>query len=127
MEYEKEESTDIRYDEPTNYTELFIELHWPQNLLSNEHNIAYCIEKLVDGNDYYRDRMEEIKDWINQYVSFDNTESYDETYVLVMTASYLDSLHKQNVLNMNIPNEAKYREKILSEEEYKKVISYKRM
>lgn len=126
MEYEKEESTGIHYDEPTNYTELFIELHWPQNLLSNEHNIGYCIEKLVDKSDSYRDRMDEIKDWMNQYVIFDNTESYEETYVLVMTASYLDSLQKQNVLNMNIPNEEKYREKTLSIEEYQKLISYRR-
>lgn len=127
MEYEKGESTGIRYDEPTNYTELFIELHWPQNLLNNEYDIGYCIEKLVDKSDDYRDRMEEIKDWVNQYVSFDNTESYDETYILVMTASYLDSLHRQNVLNMNIPNEAKYREEILEKEEYKELITYKRV
>lgn len=127
MEYGRERSTGIRYDEPTNYTELFIELHWPQNFLSNEHNIGYCIEKLVDESDFYRDRMEEIKGWVNQYVLFKNTESYDETFILVMTASYLDSLKKQNVLNMNIPNETMYRETILSREEYSKLISYKKV
>ncbi len=81
----------------------------------------------MDKSDCYWDRMEEIKDWVNNYVLFNNTESYEETYVLVMTASYLDSLQKQNVLNMNIPNESKYREKILEKEEYKKLIAYKRV
>ncbi len=81
----------------------------------------------MDKSDCYRDRMEEIKGWVNQYVLFDNTGSYEETYVLVMTVSYLDSLHKQNALNMNIPNKAKYREEIIDKEEYKKLISYKRV
>ena len=58
--------------------------------------------------------MEEIKPWVNQYVIFNNTESYDETYVLVTTALYLESLEQENVLNWNIPNENKYRRRLLN-------------
>lgn len=62
--------------------------------------------------------MDEIKGWVNQYVVFDNTESYDETYVLVTTALYLQSLEGQNVLNWNIPNDKKYRMKLFNVEKY---------
>ena len=109
MEYEKSASTGILHDEDTNYTELFIEVHNPVNVGVNDNDLKYCLGKLFVRGDDYRNRMEEIKDWINQYVIFNNTESYDETYTLVTTALYLDSLERENVLNWNIPNENKYR------------------
>lgn len=109
MEYEKSASTGILHDEETNYTELFIEVHNPVNVGVNDNDLKYCLGKLFVRGDDYRNRMEEIKDWINQYVIFNNTESYDETYTLVTTALYLDSLERENVLNWNIPNENKYR------------------
>lgn len=122
MDKGKGETTGIKYDVPWNYTELFIELHWPDNLKANEHNIRYCIEKMVCRSDSFNDRMEEIKDWINQYVKFDNTESYNEMYTLVMTALYLNSLNNSCVLNRNIPNELLFRKKILTEKEYLELI-----
>lgn len=115
MEYEKGPSTGIFYDNDINYTELFIVVHNPINLGANGYDIRYCMEKLFVCNDYYRNRMEEIKSWINQYVIFDNTESYNETYVLATTALYLNSLESENVLNWNIPNELKYREHLKME------------
>ena len=81
----------------------------PVNVGVNDNDLKYCLGKLFVRGDDYRNRMEEIKDWINQYVIFNNTESYDETYTLVTTALYLDSLERENVLNWNIPNENKYR------------------
>lgn len=118
MEYEKGSSTGILYDSDTNYTELFIEVHNPINVGVNENDLKYCLEKLFIRRDDYRDRMDEIKGWVNQYVVFDNTESYDETYVLVTTALYLQSLEGQNVLNWNIPNDKKYRMKLFNVEKY---------
>lgn len=109
MEYEKGYSTGIFRDSTINYTELFIEVHNPVNVGVSEYNLKYCLEKLFVHSDTYRNRMEEIKAWVNQYVIFENTESYDETYTLVTTALYLESLEKENVLNWNIPNESKYR------------------
>lgn len=58
----------------TNYTELFIEVHNPVNVGVNENDLKYCLEKLFIRRDDYRDRMDEIKGWVNQYVVFDNTE-----------------------------------------------------
>ena len=113
MEYGKGYSTGIFRDEDINYTELFIEVHNPVNVGVNHNDLKYCLEKLFVCSDDYRNRMEEIKPWINQYVKFDNTESYDETYVLVTTALYLESLKRENVLNWNIPNEKEYRWSLL--------------
>lgn len=113
MEYGKGYSTGIFRDEDINYTELFIEVHNPVNVGVNHNDLKYCLEKLFVCSDDYRNRMEEIKPWVNQYVKFDNTESYDETYVLVTTALYLESLKRENVLNWNIPNEKKYRWSLL--------------
>ena len=118
MEYEKGSSTGILYDSDTNYTELFIAVHNPVNVGVNENDLKYCLEKLFIRRDDYRDRMDEIKGWVNQYIVFDNTESYDETYVLVTTALYLQSLEGQNVLNWNIPNDKKYRMKLSNVEKY---------
>ena len=113
MEYGKGESTGIFRDSDKNYTELFIAVHNPVNVGVNHNDLKYCLEKLFVCSDDYRNRMEEIKPWINQYVKFDNTESYDETYVLVTTALYLESLKRENVLNWNIPNEKEYRWSLL--------------
>ena len=113
MEYGKGYSTGIFQDSDTNYTELFIEVHNPVNVGVNEYDLKYCIGKLFVHSDDFRYRMEEIKPWINQYVIFDNMELYDETYTLVTTALYLDSLKRENVLNWNIPKEKEYRWSVL--------------
>ena len=117
MEYGKGASTGIFRDSDINYTELFIEVHNPVNVGVNNNDLKYCLEKLFVHSDDYVNRMEEIKPWINQYVIFNNTESYDETYVLVTTALYLESLEQENVLNWNIPNENKYRLRLLNTNE----------
>ena len=114
MEYGKEYSTGIFRDSDINYTELFIEVHNPVNVGDNNNDLKYCLEKLFVHSDDYVNRMEEIKPWVNKYVIFNNTESYDETYVLVTTALYLESLEQENVLNWNIPNENKYRRRLLN-------------
>lgn len=114
MEYGKGASTGIFRDSDINYTELFIEVHNPVNVGVNNNDLKYCLEKLFVHSDDYVNRMEEIKPWVNQYVIFNNTESYDETYVLVTTALYLESLEQENVLNWNIPNENKYRRRLLN-------------
>lgn len=117
MEYGKEYSTGIFRDSDINYTELFIEVHNPVNVGVNNNDLKYCLEKLFVHSDDYVNRMEEIKPWVNKYVIFNNTESYDETYVLVTTALYLESLEQENVLNWNIPNENKYRLRLLNTNE----------
>jgi len=58
------------------------------------------------------------KDDINKYVYFTNTESDEETIVLVDLALYLATLTTPNLLNRNIPNEPAYREIILSQDEW---------
>ena len=49
---------------------------------------------------------------------FTNTESDEETVVLVALALYFDALENKNLLNKNIPNEEKYRISVLPKEQY---------
>lgn len=46
-------------------TELFIAVHNPVNVGVNENDLKYCLEKLFIRRDDYRDRMDEIKGWVN--------------------------------------------------------------
>lgn len=92
---------------------LLIVLHY-----ENAYQLAIYKTRLLKADWKNEGEMDEIKGWVNQYIVFDNTESYDETYVLVTTALYLQSLEGQNVLNWNIPNDKKYRMKLSNVEKY---------
>lgn len=126
MDEGKGKTTGIQYDNSYNYTELFIEVHRPDNLGSGNYDIRDGIREHLDKCYPFplipENRMEPFKKWIAQYVNFKETESYAEKYVLIMTALYLDSLNRSCTLNWNIPNESIYREKIMNEEEYEMFI-----
>ena len=61
--------------------------------------------------------MGAAKPLINKYVLFTNDESDEEVYVLVKLALFLENLTRKSVINRNIPNDIKYREKMLMQEE----------
>lgn len=61
-----------------------------------------------------RHLLEEMKTELNKYVVFNNTESDEETVILVNLALYLSCLTNNCTLNQNIPNDLNYREKLLS-------------
>ena len=118
----KGETTGIQHDHSYNYTELFIEVHYPDNLGSGNYDIRDGIKEHLDTCYPFplisENRMEAFKKWIAEFVNFKGTESGTEKYVLIMTALYLDSLNRNCTLNWNIPNESSYREKIMNDEEY---------
>ena len=122
MDEGKGETTGIQYDYSYNYTELFIEVHYPDNLGSGNYDIRDGIKEHLDTCYPFplipENRMEAFKKWIAEFVNFKGTESDTEKYVLIMTALYLDSLNRNCTLNWNIPNESIYREKIMNDEEY---------
>lgn len=122
MDEGKGKTTGIKYDHSYNYTELFIEVHRPDNLGSGNYDIRDGIKEHLDNCYPFplipENRMEEFQKWIAEYVNFKGTESDSEKYVLIMTALYLDSLNRNCTLNWNIPNESIYREKIMDNEEY---------
>lgn len=120
------ENTGILHDHSYNYTELYIEVHRPDNLGSGDYDIRDGIKEHLDTCYPFplipEDRMVAFNKWIAGYINFKGTESYSEKYVLIMTALYLDSLKRDCVLNWNIPNDPIYREKVMSDEEYEILI-----
>lgn len=127
MDEGKGETTGILHDHSYNYTELFIEVHRPDNLGSANYDIRDGIKEHLDNYYPFRmiseNRMDAFKRWIEEYVNFEGTESYSEKYVLIMTALYLDSLNRNCTLNWNIPNESIYRDKVMNDEEYEIFVS----
>lgn len=127
MDEGKGKTTGICYDAEHNYTELFIELHNPDNLGSKGYGIRDGIKEHLDNSYPFpiipMNRIEIFNDWIAKYVWFTGNETYDEKYVLIMTALYLDSMERNCTLNWNIPNNKMYREKIMSDEQYSDLIN----
>ncbi len=123
MSFEGVEHTGIEGRNETE-TSLFWELYSPVDGKGEFGKYQYNLSKvyhLIDG-DIYERRMarvllEEIKPLLNKYVYFSNTESDDETVVLVSVARYLSALEKNCILNKNIPNTLRFRGRLLSEEE----------
>ena len=126
MDEGKGKTTGIQYDYSYNYTELFIEVHRPDNLGSKGYDVRDGIKEYLDTSYPFflipEDGMVAFDRWISEYVIFKGTESYSEKYVLIMTALYLDSLKRNCTLNWNIPNDVIYREKVMPDEEYEKMI-----
>lgn len=130
---DEESYTGIEYPEPYLFTELYLELWNSRNhkgLISN-HN--YELEKLSYLDDsgsfderYARQLLKKIKPLINKYVSFTNTESAFETKVLISMALYFEGLSLSGILNRNIPNSLEYRERLLTDKEWDKLIEMKK-
>ena len=58
---------------------------------------------------YAREVLDEIKPLVNEYVEFYNTESQDETHLLLQIATYFDALKQEGYINRSIPNNTDYR------------------
>lgn len=57
-----------------------------------------------------------------QYVSFESAMGDFEHYALVQLALYLDCLENNCLINKNIPNELKYRERLLSDDQLNEIL-----
>lgn len=122
------ENTGIQYEDPGIETDLFLELSHISNPNSSFSAYSYNLEKVLylepeSQYSYYdklyaRGLLEDVKEAINVFVAFNNNESDEETLVLISLAEYLDALSSKNILNKNIPNEEKYRVKVLSTQEW---------
>lgn len=127
MSYLGYENTGINYPDPNVETTLVDELGKISAYRGSFSKYSYAIEKLyyLEDEDYHpfdkdyaRRLLESPKELINKYVHFTNTESDEETVVLVALALYFDALENKNLLNKNIPNEEKYRISVLPKEQY---------
>lgn len=118
----------IIYPEEDYETQLFIELWMPDYKHTDKPNFKYTLEKLdcsVYPEALIRTLLNGIKEPINQFVIFSNTEDTFETRVLISMALYFESLAFPNILNKNIPNDLKYRERLYTEEEWEKLVRNK--
>ena len=125
MELAGYEQTGI-HDGAEGETSLFLELESPSARTKEMSLFHYNLSKLyylekeeynVFDKIYARELLDEMKGFINRYVNFTNQEPDREKVVLVNLVLYLHALENKSELNRNIPNELRYRERLLTEEE----------
>ena len=112
------ENTGIRYPEEIDNTFLLDCLLFIRNTSKEAMRYGYQIgtfHELCDDNSCYPyNRIEEIRPFLERYVSLDEAKTRLETYVLTQIALYSDALRNKNLINQNIPNDLRYRFRRLS-------------
>lgn len=122
MSFEGYENCGLKND---NSSFLFYELYYADTYeLNTLKDFSYNLSKiysLYTTNYFEKDRirrlLDEMKETVNKYVVFTNSETEDETEILIQMAIYFDALESYCVLNKNIPNDLKYRLRLLSKNE----------
>ena len=115
------ENSGLKYSKENIETSLYIELYSPSSGSTEERRYGYNIEKIqylsYDSGDSNKDwayvQLNEAREFFEKYVSFRNAKSDFEYYALVNLALYLECLENDCIINKNIPNDLKYREKLL--------------
>ena len=115
------ENSGLKYSKENIETSLYIELYSPSSGSKEERRYGYNIEKIqylsYDSGDSNKDwayvQLNEARGFFEKYVSFRNAKSDFEYYALVNLALYLECLENDCIINKNIPNDLKYREKLL--------------
>ena len=133
MTFEGFEYTGIAIESPSIETTLFLELEhcYSYNSILGKHH--YNISKAYMLNPsspysyydkiYARDLIKEIIPVLSEYIDITGNEPDVELMVLIDLVLYLDSLKNKSVTNRNIPNDLKYREKLLTDDELREVAS----
>ena len=125
------ENNGLLYPKMNTETSLFNELYSPHSNSDEVRSYAYQLQKInclsydsekINKEWAYR-QLEEIRPFLERYVSFNNVQSDFEYYALVQLALYLDCLKHNCLINKNIPNDLIFRIRLLSDEEYRKLIS----
>lgn len=123
---EKEfENNGLTYEEDNIETTLYYELYSPNSRSDEVRKYGYNIEKIsyLSYDSGYSDRqwaykqIEEAKGFFEKYITFEGEQGDFEYYVLCELALYLECLEKNCLINKNIPNDLKYRERLLTEKE----------
>lgn len=125
MSFEGYDNTGIENNIESN-DNLFELLLWPLSYSGKLSKCYYNLSKLYyleDADSFYGDKVyarilvNEIKDILNEFVSFSGNETDFEITILVRLALYLDSLNSKCPINANIPNNVDFRERLLNQEE----------
>lgn len=115
------ENSGLKYSKENIETSLYIELYSPSSGSKEERRYGYNIEKIQylsyasgdSDKDWAYVQLNEAREFFEKYVSFKNVKSDFEYYALVNLALYLECLENDCIINKNIPNDLKYREKLL--------------
>ncbi|MCY6482820.1 hypothetical protein OW763_00410 [Clostridium aestuarii] len=123
----------LLYPEENVETSLYIELYAPRSWSAEQRKYGYNFEKIgclsYDTN-YSNKRWAYIQlkgalSFLEKYVLFEGAKDDFEHYALVQVALYLECLEHKCLINKNIPNDLKYRERLLSDDERKKIFTDK--
>ncbi|RCW62966.1 hypothetical protein [Saliterribacillus persicus] len=112
---------------------LYSELYSPHSGSHELREYSYNLQKInylkydsgFQNKQWAHIQIKEMLPFLERYVSFKGVNDDFEHYVLVQLALYLDSLENKCFLNMNIPNDLKYRERVLSDKEWKDLFTEK--
>lgn len=114
-------------------TTLLHELYFVNSRGQERCKYGYQIQKVAYLNsdiDYSKKRwaysmLDEMKPFLEKYVSFKDAQGDFEHYALVQIALYFDCLENNCSVNKNIPNDLQYRDNILSDKEFKELLKEK--
>lgn len=121
MSYDGFENNGLLYPQKNLETSLLYELESPHSSSNERNKYIYEIEKasylsydscLSDRN-WAHIQIEKMMPFLERYVTFDKAQSDFEYYVLVKLALYLECLENECLINKNVPNDKKFRIKLL--------------
>jgi len=120
------ENNGLVYAERNIETTLYYELYSPNSGSKELSRYSYNLEKInylsYDTGKHNKEwayiQLEQARSFLEKYVSFEGAKGNFEHYVLVKLALYLDCLENKCLVNWNIPNDLKYRERLLTDEEW---------
>lgn len=131
MSYKGFENNGLIYYKKNVETSLFMELNSPRSGSDEQRRYGYNLEKIsylsydagYGNKQWAYIQLDGARIFLEKYVSFQGAESDFEHYALVKLALYLDCLENNCLINKNIPNDLKYRKRLLSDDEMEKLIS----
>jgi hypothetical protein len=133
MSYEGFENNGLLFSERNIETSLYIELYSPHSGSEEQRRYHYNLEKIsylsydtgYSNKQWAYNQLNGAKIFLEKYVSFEGATGDFEHYALVKLALYLDCLENKCLINRNIPNDLKYRKRLLSDAEWKELIPAK--
>lgn len=133
MNYEGFENNGLLYPERNIETSLYIELYSPNSESDELRRYGYNLEKIsylnydsgYDNKRWAYIQLGEASIFLERYVSFQGAQGDFEHYALVKLALYLDCLENKCLINKNIPNDLRYRKRLLSDDEHNELLSDK--
>lgn len=132
------ENTGIRYPDIEEELTLFdclFRLESYSNYVNSKNYLVFS--KMYELHPYYVLRgyashlslsfLQGHRDFFRKYVNLNEARTYEENYVLMSVALYMNCLEGKNTLSKNIPNEERYRVCILDENIYEELVEEENM